>query len=417
MFPNLFLISLAVVALLCVVFEEKIHINKAKTTLFCGTLAWVILFVAAGKNGSKEVDAALSENLMEIASLWLFLISAMTFVVYLNRKGMIVNLIYRLLPGRLTERKLMLLTGLFCFCFSSICDNITATLCSITLILSLRLSPEKNVRYAVLVVFAINSGGVSLITGDVTTLMIFLADRVEIQNLLLLGISSFVGVLVLALLLSRELEAVVELNHDYSPTTFVDRVIAVIFLCTIAGSLAASVFFSIPPVLCFLFGLSLMFLAASIFQEKLDDDPIMNYIRLIEFDTLLFFLGVLLVVGMLEEIHVLESVALLYTGLPPSLASLVMGLLSAMIDNVPLTAGLLKSGIELSLTDWLLVTYAVGVGGSLLVIGSAAGIVAMSKVSGLTFSVYLRFLWQLLIAYGCGFVATLLLGRAVFGGW
>ena len=168
------LIGLAVAALLGVVLEEITHINKAKVTLFFGTLAWILLFVFSPAGAEREqVLTSLNENIAEIAGLWIFLVAAMTFVAYLNKKGMIENLIYLVLPKRISERALLFLTAAFCFVFSSLADNITATLVSITLILSLKLSAEKTIKYAALVVFAVNSGGVALITGDVTTLMIF----------------------------------------------------------------------------------------------------------------------------------------------------------------------------------------------------------------------------------------------------
>lgn len=409
------LILLAVMALLGVIFEEKIHINKAKTTLFCGTLAWVILFITSASSGhSAQIKLGLNENITDIASLWLFLLAAMTFVAYLNKKGMIENLIYLFLPKRISEKKLLFLTATFCFLFSSLADNITATLCSVALILSLQLSVEKTIKFAVLVVFAVNSGGVALITGDVTTLMIFLADRVEIEDLLFLSIPSFVAVMVLAAFLSRGLDEVIEIKPHITDIRTVDISIAAIFLLTILGTIVGNIYFDIPPVLSFLFGLSMMFLTARFFNEDMDEDPIMDYIRLIEFDTLMFFLGVLLVVGMLREIQVLNGVTELYSAMPHTAANFTMGILSAIIDNVPLTAALLKSGIEMSSTNWLLLTYAVGVGGSLLVIGSAAGIIAMSKVTSMTFHSYLRFLLPLLAAYCIGFAGVYLLGIWLF---
>jgi Na+/H+ antiporter NhaD/arsenite permease-like protein len=137
----------------------------------------------------------------------------------------------------------------------------------------------------------------------------------------------------------------------------------------------------------------------------------LNYIRQIEFDTLLFFLGILLLVGALKEIHALTSFIAIYELLPTWMANYVMGLLSAVIDNVPLTAALLKSDVMMDTAHWLSLTYAVGVGGSLLIIGSAAGIVAMSKVKGLTFLVYLKYFFALLLSYTLGFAGVMLLGR------
>ncbi|KRW82707.1 MULTISPECIES: sodium:proton antiporter NhaD [unclassified Marinobacter] len=410
------LIAVAVLALLGVIFEEVIHVNKAKTTLFFGTLSWVLLFLFSGsQDETAAVSAGLSESIAEIAGLWLFLVAAMTFVAYLNKKGMIENMIYLIMPRKVTERRLLFLTGLFCFVFSSLADNITATLVSCSLILSLNLELKKRLQFIVLVVFAVNSGGVSLITGDVTTLMIFLADKVEILTLLTLAIPASITVFILAVFLSGGLSGTVTLQASSNEVRKVDVIIAILFLATIIGTISGNALFGIPPVLTFLFGLSIMFLVSRFMSSDEDLDPILEYIRVIEFETLLFFLGILLLVGMLKEIHALDSLVAIYDVLPPVYANYLMGIFSAIIDNVPLTAALLKSGIDMSPAEWMGLTYAVGVGGSLLVIGSAAGIVAMSKIQGLTFGTYMRYALHLLAAYTLGYGGVLLLGSFING--
>jgi len=410
------LIAVAVLALLGVIFEEVIHVNKAKTTLFFGTLSWVLLFLfSVSPDETAAVSAGLSESIAEIAGLWLFLVAAMTFVAYLNKKGMIENMIYLVMPRKVTERRLLFLTGLFCFVFSSLADNITATLVSCSLILSLNLELKKRLQFIVLVVFAVNSGGVSLITGDVTTLMIFLADKVEILTLLTLAIPASITVFILAVFLSGGLSGTVTLQASSNEVRKVDVIIAILFLATIIGTISGNALFGIPPVLTFLFGLSIMFLVSRFMSSDEDLDPILEYIRVIEFETLLFFLGILLLVGMLKEIHALDSLVAIYDVLPPVYANYLMGIFSAIIDNVPLTAALLKSGIDMSPAEWMGLTYAVGVGGSLLVIGSAAGIVAMSKIQGLTFGTYMRYALHLLAAYTLGYGGVLLLGSFING--
>lgn len=406
------LIVLALLALLGVIFEEFTHINKAKVTLFFGTLSWMLLFAfSRSPEQTTLVSTGLAESIAEIAGLWLFLVAAMTFVAYLNKKGLIENLIFLIMPRKVSERGLLLLTGLFCFVFSSLADNITATLVSCTLILSLNLNLRKRIKFITLVVFAVNSGGVALITGDVTTLMIFLAGKVAILSLLTLAIPALLTVLILAVLLGRGLSGQVVLESKNTVVRRVDIVIGILFLSTIFVTISGNVIFSIPPVLTFLFGLSIMFLVSRFMSSDSDLDPILEYVRAIEFETLLFFLGILLIVGMLKEIEALNSMVAIYEVLPPVFANYLMGIFSAIIDNVPLTAALLKSGISMSTGEWLGLTYSVGVGGSLLVIGSAAGIVAMSKIPGLTFVTYLRYFLQLFLAYTLGYAGVVLMGQ------
>jgi Na+/H+ antiporter NhaD/arsenite permease-like protein len=409
----LIIISLASLGLLSVIFEEVIHINKAQSVLFFGTLSWLLLFIFSTPNLEQhhKVIDGLYENIAEIASLWLFLLAAMTFVVYLNKKGLIESIIYRFLPKEIKERYLLAFISLFAFLFSSLADNITATLISIALILSLNMPTAKTIRFAAVTVFAVNSGGVSMITGDVTTLMIFLSGKASIVDLLFLSIPSLSAVIILTIIMGFSLKESIQIPHKTDTHEPVDVAIAIIFALTISSTILFNILFDIPPVLSFLFGLSIMFLIAKAFGEDTQNSPILNYIRQIEFDTLLFFLGILLLVGALKEIHALSGFITIYEILPTWLANYVMGLLSAVIDNVPLTAALLKSDVIMDTTQWLSLTYAVGVGGSLLIIGSAAGIVAMSKVKGLTFLVYLKYFFALLLAYSIGFAGVMLLGK------
>lgn len=406
------LITLALTGLLAIILEEVIHINKAQSVLFLGAVSWVILFAtSAHTERHDDVMLGLQENIGEIASLWLFLTAAMTFVAYLNKKGLIETLIFRLLPHEISERKLLLLTGLFAFLFSSLADNITATLVSIALVLSLNLETSKKLRFAAVTIFAVNSGGVAMITGDVTTLMIFLDGKADITNLLLLAGPSVLAVGMLILVLIKPLSNVVVIHKKSHYLQSVDITIALVFLVTIFTTIAFNVAFDIPPVLTFLTGLSVMFLVARFMGEDTENDPIMDYIRRIEFDTLMFFLGILLIVGALKEIHALDAFVSIYEYIPAWQANYLMGLISSLVDNVPLTAALLKSDVTMSAAEWLSLTYAVGVGGSLLIIGSAAGIVAMSKVDELTFGSYMRFIIALLLAYTVGYGLTMLLGQ------
>ena len=411
---QILLLTIAGLAFLMIVLEDVIHINKAKTTLFLGTLAWLLLFLFP-QHGleSHDIQEQLNENILEIASLWLFLMAAMTFVAFLNHQGLIETMIYKVLPKRLSERKLMFLVAGFAFFFSSLSDNITATLISIALVLSLKMDARKTLRFAVMVVFAVNSGGVALITGDVTTLMIFMQNKVAIDDLLWLSLPALVSVLLLAAMLSLKLKGEVVIHPTPRRDDRVGMVIALIFLLTIISTIILNVIAGVPPLLTFLFGLSIMFLVGRLCYRDDERENLLDYIRVIEFDTLLFFLGILLLVGMLKEIGVLDSLVRIYELLPTTGANFVMGLLSSLVDNVPLTAALLKSDISMDAASWLTLTYSVGVGGSLLVIGSAAGIVAMSKVEAVTFISFMRYSVYILVAYSVGFAGSYLSGHTL----
>ncbi|ANG62387.1 sodium:proton antiporter [Marinobacterium aestuarii] len=409
------LLCLIVLAFVLIVAEDFVHINKAKSSLFLGTLVWLLAFIFPEPGvDAATIQAQLNENLLDIATLWLFLMAAMTFVAYLNQQGLITQMVYRILPARIGQRQLMLLMALLALAFSSLADNITASLIMLSLLSSLKLKTETVLKFAALLVFAVNSGGVSLITGDVTTLMIFLAGKVSISNLFMLIPAAILGVIVLLLTMLGGTTGELDIPHFRRPIGGRDKVIALLFVLTIGSTLFMSVYFSVPPVLSFLFGLSVMFLMYQFLNRNTpSSQSVLEYIREIEFDTLLFFLGVLLLVGMLKELSVLEQLPALYQVMPVYAANYVVGLLSALVDNVPLTAAILKSGIDMDRADWMGLTYATGVGGSLLIIGSAAGVIAMSKIEALSFATYLRFLPRLLLAYSVGYVAVLAIADAM----
>ena len=404
---NILLMLLAALAFIAIVLEDVIHINKAKSTLFLGTLCWILLYIFAPDHAATE--SAFSENILDIASLWLFLFAAMTFVAYLNQHGMVESLVYRLLPDSMPQKALPIAVALFAFLLSSFCDNITTSLVTIALIQSLKLKASSNIKLAVLAVFSINSGGAALITGDVTTLMIFTSGKVGIGDLFAIVLPGLLACLLLALLLMPGFQGTLAPQRVITPASRFDTWVAVIFLGTIVLTLMINLFLHVPPLLIFIFGLSIVFLLARFMVRDDSEEPIIDYIRKIEFDTLLFFLGILLIVGMLKEIGALHSIAQLYDVTVPSIANYAIGCLSAVIDNVPLTAAVLKSNLDMPVTAWLGFTYCVGVGGSLLAIGSASGVLMMSKIDGLGFISYLRYTPHLLVAYTVGYLLVLVM--------
>lgn len=407
------LIGLAVLALLSIVFEEVTHINKAKTTLFLGCVAWIIMF--ANAQNAEHVNESLNENLLEIATLWLFLMSTMTFVAYLNAKGMIQMMVQTIFPQQVSVRLLMIQVGMFAMVLSTFCDNVTATLVSLGLLTTFSIDGNLKRRMAVLIIFAVNSGGVSLITGDVTTLMIFLDGKVTISQLLILILPTALTVLLLSVLFSLKAEGMVSTTPVKQNYSKIDITIGLVFILTIMATMVLNVAYSIPPVLTFLTGLSIMFLIGRLEKTKDEELQVLEYIRQVEFETLLFFLGILLLVGMLKEIGTLKMLTEVYSGFQPEIANYVAGITSALIDNVPLTAALLKANPVLNTDQWLGLTYAVGVGGSLLVIGSASGIIAMSKVDNLTFVSYLKYVPALLLCYSLGYVMSVYLAQHIHG--
>lgn len=408
---NLFLYSCATLAFLFILFEDQSGISKAKTTLFFGCMAWIGMYIDANPSDRTGITVSFNSNILEIATLWLFLVSSMTFVAYINRRGLIDAFMRWVLPARMSIKNLFYAVTLLAFLFSLLCDNATTALVIASIVAPIPLSPSKRLTFATAIVFSVTAGGTALITGDVTTVMIFLAGKVQITSLLLLGVAAFTAVAVLALLLGRNLHGEIDLSQSYKREfkyNVVDILIAIVFIATILATMLLNIYFTVPPVLTFLLGLSIMLIIGS-YRGGDTIRHMLDYIRQIEFDSLLFFLGVLLLVGMLARIQALNAIATMYQFLPTNLTNYLVGMVAGLIGNVPLTAAVLKAGIRMPEHEWLQLIYAVVMGGTLIITGSAAGIVTMSKLRGVTMLAYFRNFGYLLTAYTAGFAIVIML--------
>lgn len=384
--------------------------------MFFGLSAWVLLLIEEHFKSPEafvKMEHAFHEYVLEISMLWLFLISAMTFVAYLDKRGWIEKVVMKALPSQLSEKKFLFIMGAFTFLFSGVADNLTATLValSIVLVVMKETTTDTLIRMAVMIIFAANAGGLPLITGDVTTLMIFVAGKIHMVELLRLYVPAIITSLVLYAYLARGMNGVIIVKKDGEDENRVinplDTKIAVIFILTIGSILAGHVAFHLPPMLVFLTGLSVMFLVIGHDKIKTKKEiKVLEYVQHVEFDALFFFLGVLLLVGALKEVELLGKLSMLYEVMNPILATFFIGVLSAVVDNIPITAAMLKADLPLDEVGWMLMTYAVGIGGSILVIGSAAGVVAMSKVKELTFVAYLKYTPVVFFVYALGMGIT-----------
>lgn len=437
MMTQIVVLLLFVMTFVSIIMEEKIGLEKYKSSMFFGLSAWLVLLIE--KSFSSEINLekldhigqaivkiaveekknpnfaliehAFNEYVLEISILWLFLICAMTFVAYLDKRGWIGDTIMKLLPAKLGEKKFLAIMGGFTFLFSGVADNLTATLVALTIITAVmpQATADTKIRYGVMIVWAANAGGLPLITGDVTTLMIFVAGKIHMGELLRLYVPAALTTLGLYVYLARGMNGILEIPKEKKKLNPLDTKIAVLFALTIAAILGGHIYFHLPPVLVFLTGLSLMFLLfAQENRRTKQESKVLEYVQHVEFDALFFFMGILLVVGALKEVGLLAQVAVLYEVIPTWAASFGIGLVSAVVDNIPITAAMLKADLVLDEKGWMLLTYSVGMGGSILVIGSAAGVVAMTKVKEMTFAAYARYAPVLFLLYTTGFGITYL---------
>ena len=154
---ELVIIVMAIIALIAIACEEVTHIDKAKSTLFFGCASWLLLYVKASASGeSASLQESFDHNLLEIASLWLFLMATMTFVAFLNARGLISGAVLKLMPGALSFNRLIILVAVFAVLLSMLADNITATLVSLSVVSAFKLSDKERIKLAVLAVFAVN---------------------------------------------------------------------------------------------------------------------------------------------------------------------------------------------------------------------------------------------------------------------
>lgn len=408
--PTLNLIQIIVLlsfllAFTAIIFEEQFKIEKYKTSMFFGSLTWLFLFIEGytlGADVFKKTQHAFEEYILEIAILWLFLMCAMTFIAYLDKRGWIESCVKRALPEQISIKLFMFVMSVFVFFFSGVADNLTATLVAITIVLSVIKKTEgKNlIRICVMLIFSANAGGLPLITGDLTTYMVFSEGKLTMEQLLWLYVPAGITCLSLFFIISYGMSGKIQVLKENIKINSLDTRIAIIFMMTIVSILFGHIYFHLPPMLVFMAGLSFMFITVGVNKVFTKHEiHMLDYVRHVEFDALFFFLGVLLLVGALKEVGLLEKFAIIYEVTDPTVASTIVGILSAVVDNIPITAAMLKANLPIDAHGWMVLTYAVGIGGSILVVGSAAGVVAMSKVKELTFVSYLKYSLPIFIVY------------------
>lgn len=390
--------------------EEKYHIDKAKPALFIGTLMYIMIggFYAFYGLNFIPFKNEITHLVFEIAQIFFFLYVAMTFVEALIERGVFNALKGKLIAKGYNYRELFWITGFLAFFLSPIADNLTTALILSTVLITIE---KKNraflVPSAVNVVVASNAGGAWSPFGDITTLMAWTAQKGEFSDFLYLFPASFLGWIVTAYLLSRYVPDL-DPNKDGDPE-LADKIeilkggkiVIAIGIATIAISVIAKQVMKLPPMWGMLFGLSVLQLYMySLKRYHKQDVNIFKSISKIENNTLLFFFGILAAVGALYFAGFLGYITKLYDTVNPTYINIGVGFVSAVIDNVPVMSAILKSNPAIDFSQWMLLTLTVGVGGSLISFGSAAGVGVMGRMHGIyTFASHMKLAWTVLIGY------------------
>lgn len=415
-------------AYLLVMAEEFTHLRKSKPVILAAGIIWAGIAMVYASNGlTNEAEVAVRHNLLEYAELMLFLLVAMTYINAMNERNVFEALRSWLVIKGYGFRQLFWITGLLAFFISPIADNLTTALLMCAVILAVGGYNNKFVLLACInIVVAANAGGAFSPFGDITTLMVWQKAVMTPQGAV--DFWAFFGLFIPAVVNWVVPASIMHFAvPKEKPSGGGDTVemkrgakrIIGLFLLTILTAVSFHNFLHMPPVIGMLTGLSYLqffgyFLkrTSDILHTKIDDpehegqigDPVafdvFNKIARAEWDTLLFFYGVVLCVGGLGFIGYLGLVSeIMYVEWGATNANITVGVLSAIVDNIPVMFAVLTMMPEMSYDQWLLVTLTAGVGGSLLSIGSAAGVALMGQARGrYTFFGHLK--WTPVIALG-----------------
>ena len=423
-----------VIAYGLVVTEEVTHLRKSKPVLFAAGMIWaMIAWVGAKNDFSHSVEDAIMHAFSEFSQLMLFLLVAMTFINSMTERNVFEKLRSKLLAQDYSYKKLFWITGFIAFFLSPIADNLTAALTMCAVVMSVGVGNKKFVSIScVNIVVAANAGGAFSPFGDITTLMVWQTGTVEFVQFFWLFLPSVVNYIVPAFIMSLFIDGSSE-NVKNNPVQLKRgaKTIILLFLVTIFFAVSFEQFLHIPPVFGMMTGLSLLQLFAYYLKRTYsrpiaisregEDQPfgVFKQIAQAEWDTLLFFYGVIMCVSGLSYIGYLTLLSdTLYYGISPNpvisftIANSLMGILSALIDNIPVMFSVLQMHTKESmvLSQWLLITLTTGVGGSLLSIGSAPGVALMGQARGMyTFSSHLKWAPAIFLGYILSIIVHLLI--------
>jgi len=419
-------LAIFVIAYLFVMAEEFTHLRKSKPVILAAGIIWaMIAFVYAGNGDNHSVEVALRHNLLEFSELFLFLLAAMTYVNAMDERLVFQTLRARLVGLGFGYRSLFWLTGLLAFFLSPIIDNLTTALVMCAVLMAVG---KDNTRFVSIgcinIVVAANAGGAFSPFGDITTLMVWQKELVEFTTFFKLFLPSVVNFLIPAAFMHFAIPSgkPASDSEQISMRRGAKRIM-LLFGGTILTAVSFHNFLHLPPFLGMMTGLAyLQFFSYYLKKTHHKEEPdiaiggvsdiamgdasesgydFFSRLARAEWDTLLFFYGVVLCVGGLAFIGYLELVsATLYIDIGPTFANITVGVLSAVVDNIPVMFAVLSMNPDMDLGQWLLVTLTAGVGGSMLSIGSAAGVALMGQSRGqYTFFGHLKWAPAILVGY------------------
>ncbi len=411
-------------AYLVVMAEEFIHLRKSKPVVITSGIIWLLVaWICNTQNLPGFAAEAVRHNLLEYVELFMFLLVAMTYVATMEERLVFDSLRSWLVSRGYTFRQLFWITGFIAFFLSPIADNLTTALIMCAVAMAVGGTNTRFISLACInIVVAANAGGAFSPFGDITTLMVWQNEILPFFNFFKIFLPSLVSYLIPAAIMHF---AVPNLSPEVSSERVAiktgGRRVIYLFLITIGLAVSFHSFLHLPPVLGMMTGFGMLQIF-SYFLKRTEKNillpgeqpfDIFKHIKQVEWDTLLFFYGVILSVGGLATLGYLEIVSkTMYTDWGANLsaihsatpANIMVGIFSAVVDNIPVMFAVLTMNPQMSEGQWLLVTLTAGIGGSLLSVGSAAGVALMGQAQGhYTFFRHLKWTW----AIGLGYIAAI----------
>ncbi|MDT8282323.1 MAG: sodium:proton antiporter NhaD [Gammaproteobacteria bacterium] len=432
-------IAIFAFAYMLVIGEEFMHLRKSKPVMIAAGIIWGMIGWYYTQHGMPELaEHAVRHNFLEYSELMLFLLVAMTYVNAMEERRVFDALRSWLINRGFGFRQLFWLTGILAFFISPIADNLTTALLMCAVVLAVGGDNTKFITLACInIVVAANAGGAFSPFGDITTLMVWQKGNVEFWTFFALFLPSFVNFVVPAAIMHFAVP-------DIKPTAVDENAlmlrgakrIIVLFLLTITTAVCFHNFLGLPPVIGMMTGLGYLkfmgfYLKKTHYKcltnrsgeadnpEKFGDMvpfDIFKRVARAEWDTLFFFYGVVLCVGGLGFLGYLALISeVMYTDWGATNANIVVGALSAIIDNIPVMFAVLTMNPDMPTGQWLLVTLTAGVGGSLLSIGSAAGVALMGQAQGkYTFFGHLKWTPAIAVGYAASIATHMWINASYF---
>ena len=407
-----------IVGYLAIAFEHPLKINKAASALLTGVICWTVYALSSGE--SELIAESLAHHLSEIAGILFFLLGAMVIVELIDAHDGFEIITERI--HTTSKSKLVWIVGLLAFFLSAVLDNLTTTIVMVSLLRKFIPAHNDRLMFAGLIVISANAGGAWSPIGDVTTTMLWIGNQITTANIIVKTfLPSLVCFFIPALFISMQMKGFLDPMPEKEEKLFSTKnERRAVFIIGVACLLFVPVFKTIthlPPYMGIVFGLGTMWVLTEMVHSGKDEREkgllsVNHALRKIDTPSILFFLGILLAVSALQSTGILGSVsAYLDRSIGNiSIITIIIGFLSAIVDNVPLVAAAQGMyGLDQYPTDhffWEFLAYCSGTGGSILIIGSAAGVAAMG-MERIQFGWYLKKIsWLALIGY--------LVGAAVF---